>query len=77
MIYFRFLRSHPEVKLAKKYSLELKLANRRSEIQSTHTGQQTVQFMAVFISSSKMYIIFTLKCIEFSLFFPYNAFGHF
>ena len=35
MIYFRFLRSHPEVKLAKKYSLELKLANRRSEIQST------------------------------------------
>ena len=35
MIYFRFLRSHPEAKLAKKYSLELKLANRRSEIQST------------------------------------------
>jgi hypothetical protein len=35
MIYFRFLRSHPDVNLAKKGSPELKLANRHYEIQLT------------------------------------------
>ena len=35
MIYFRFLRSHPDVNPAKKGSPELKLANRHSEIQLT------------------------------------------
>ena len=57
MIYFRFLRSHPEVKLAKKYSLELKLANRRSEIQSTpERGITTGVFLLSGKISKKLFV---------------------
>jgi hypothetical protein len=38
MIYFHFLSSHLEVNPAKNDTLELKLANRHSEIQSTPLG---------------------------------------
>ena len=46
-LYFRFLRPYPEVELAKNDSLELKLANRRSEFQSTHQ-ESTLLLCSVF-----------------------------
>ena len=58
MIYFRFLRSHPEVKLAKKYSLELKLANRRSEIQSTTSTSRCISNLDFIPNQRKANLIF-------------------
>ena len=69
MIYFRFLRSHPEVKLAKKYSLELKLANRRSEIQSTVTRSYNGSFLAFGKKSAKNFSCFREKYTDFICFF--------
>ena len=51
MIYFRFLRSHPDVNPAKKDSPELKLANRHSE--SIDHKYKQVHFKLGFYSKSK------------------------
>ena len=67
MIYFHFLSPHLEVNPAKNDTLELKLANRHSEIQSTETGGLEGNFCKnaflrlFFIEKMSLYYIMSLK----------------
>jgi hypothetical protein len=58
MIYFRFLRSHPDVNLAKKGSPELKLANRHYEIQLTANLSRCISNLDFIPNQRKANLIF-------------------